>query len=175
MTGPAGPQGAAGSIGTTGATGPAGPQGAAGIVGVAGPTGPAGPQGPTGPSGELKLASGFVNMGTFVQLDNVKVTVTGAGIGGSGAGGGLSIGAVSTSFSANISGTYGSAYGSDGMSTVTTFSTTASNSIFGWGFLNHGDASTYILNDRTNIRVYRITMMIGPSFINNFISIERLY
>ena len=174
LTGPAGsigPQGAAGSTGTTGATGPAGPQGAAGIVGVAGPTGPTGPQGPTGPSGELKLASGFVDPGTFVILDNVKATLTTLNNRG------LSIGAVSTSFAAHISGTYGAAASpfNDGRSTTLNFSTTASNSIFGWGFANQGDTSTYVLYDNTNVRVYRITLMIGYFFYNNFISIERLY
>jgi hypothetical protein len=198
LTGPAGPQGAAGSIGTTGATGPAGPQGAAGNNGVTGPqgpigltgpagsigpqgaagsigttgaTGPAGPQGPTGPSGELKLASGFVDPGTFVILDNVKATLTTLNNRG------LSIGAVSTSFAAHISGTYGAAASpfNDGRSTTLNFSTTASNSIFGWGFANQGDTSTYVLYDNTNVRVYRITLMIGYFFYNNFISIERLY
>jgi len=51
-------------------------------------------------------------------------------------------------------------------------STTASSSIFNWGFPNEGDTSTYILNNYTNI--YRITLMIGGSYNNNFICIERL-
>jgi hypothetical protein len=40
---------------------------------------------------------------------------------------------------------------------------------------NAGDGSVYIANDYTNGRVYRITLLIGVGYNNNFISIERLY
>jgi len=113
--------------------------------------------------------TGFVNAGDFVTLDNVKVTVTTGGQRG------LSIGAVSTSFVADVSGNYGASFGTSGSSrNEQTYTTTSSTSIFGWGFGAHGDSATYILYDKTNSRVYRIIMMIGPSYINNFISIERL-
>jgi hypothetical protein len=37
-----------------------------------------------------------------------------------------------------------------------------------------GDRVTYHLTDAENGRVYRITLIIQPSYIKNFISIERL-
>jgi hypothetical protein len=126
---------------------------------------------PTGVSGELIWkTSGFVNAGTFVTLDNLKVSVTTSGNRG------LSVGAVSTNFIANVSGWFGYTGGGGGASANTvTYTTTASSSAFGWGFGAEGDGSNYIINDRTNNRVYRVTLMIGASYNNNFISIERLY
>lgn len=128
---------------------------------------------PSGVGGELMYkASGLVNTGSFVTLDNVKVGPTRTGAGGGFAG--LSVGAVSTSFVADISGFF--SINSVGGNTTTniTYTTTASSSINGWGF-TQGHQSTYILNDTTNSRVYRITLMIGASYNNNFISIERLF
>ena len=43
-----------------------------------------------------------------------------------------------------------------------------------WGFAQNGDVANYFLRDTTNQRFYRITLMVGPGFANNFISIERL-
>ena len=117
-------------------------------------------------------ASGLVNEGTFVQLDNVKATATRTGAGGGLAG--LSVGAVSTTFVADISATYSNNAAGGITATTVTYTTTASNSFNGWGFAQ-GNQSTYILNDTTNSRVYRIILMIGASFNNNFISIERLF
>jgi hypothetical protein len=126
---------------------------------------------PIGVGGELLWKkTGFVNAGDFVTLDNVKATVTTSGSRG------LSIGAVSTSFVADVSGNYGASIGGAGSSrNEQAYTTTSSTSIFGWSLGAHGDSATYILYDKTNSRVYRITMMIGPSYINNFISIERLF
>ena len=115
-------------------------------------------------------ASGLVNAGSFVTLDNVKATVTSSGNRS------LSIGAVSTSFNANISGYYGAVGGGNGNAVNNqTYATSASTAIFGWNFPNHSESATYLLQDSSNSRMYRITMMIGPSYINNFISIERLF
>ncbi len=115
-------------------------------------------------------ASGLVNAGTFVQVDNLRATVI---INGNY--GGLSLASVSGSFNCNIGGNFsGPAVGSSGTAGTTTITTTASSSIFGWGFPSQGDTSTYILTDTTNSRAYRITLQIGGSFLNNFISIERL-
>jgi hypothetical protein len=126
---------------------------------------------PAGVSGELLWkTSGYVNAGTFLTLDNLKVTVT------TGGNRGLSVGAVSTNFTANISGWYGYTGGGSGASGYNVaYTTTASTSTFNWGFGTEGDGSNYIINDKTNNRVYRVTMMVGASFNNNFISIERLY
>ena len=126
---------------------------------------------PTGVNGEITYkTSGYVNAGTFVQLDNLKVTIPTSGNRGA------SIGAVSTSFTANISATFGNSAGVGGNAANTvSYTTTAAASAFGWNFGAAGDSATYILNDTTNSRVYRIITMIGTSYNNNFISIERLH
>jgi hypothetical protein len=113
--------------------------------------------------------SGFVNAGTFLTMDNLKVTVTTSGYRG------LSIGAVSTIFTANVSGWFGYTGGGGGASAVNVaYTTTASGSAFGWGFNTEGDGAQYNIFDKTNSRMYRVTMMIGAGWNNNFISIERL-
>jgi len=126
---------------------------------------------PTGVGAELMWKqSNYVNAGTFVTLDNLKATLTGSGNRG------LSVATVSGSFTANISATYvttGNALG--GSASVQTITTTASNSVFNWNFTGQGDTSTYIISDTTNSRVYRVILMIGGSYLNNFISIERLF
>jgi hypothetical protein len=126
---------------------------------------------PAGVGGELSFkASGLVNAGTFVTLDNIKATVTTSGNRG------LSLAAVSGSFVINISGTYATTSSSiGGTAAVATITTTPGNSAFGWSFPGQGDTSTYIITDTTNSRAYRITLQIGASYNNNFISIERLH
>ena len=113
--------------------------------------------------------SAFVNAGTFVTMDNIKATVT------SSAPRGLSLATVSGTFSYNIAGNFALS-GGPGASVAAgqTLTTTATGSIFGWGFTVSGDLSTYVLTDTTNSRCYRITLQIGASFNNNMISIERL-
>lgn len=77
-----------------------------------------------------------------------------------------------TPFYCNIGATYGGGSGNSAYNNYVT--TTPSGSWFGWGFGNAGDYSTYLVNDTTNNRVYRITMSIGAGYVNNFITIERL-
>jgi hypothetical protein len=126
---------------------------------------------PAGNAGELLWkTSGMVGAGTFVTLDNLKCAVT------TGDNRGLSIGAVTTTFEADVSGYYtrpGNVGGSTGNNQ--TYTTTASASLFNWHFPTHGDMVQVNLRDKTNNRFYRITMMIGVSYISNFISIERLF
>ncbi len=126
---------------------------------------------PTGVSGELIWkSSGIVNAGTFVTLDNIKATVTTT------SNRGLSVATVSGAVSGYISGHYQTTTSTTGGSSSTTsLSTTATASMFSWNFLGQGDTSTYILRDDTNNRVYRIILIIGGSYNNNFISIERLH
>jgi hypothetical protein len=128
---------------------------------------------PGGNAGELMWkASGMVGVGTFVSLDNLKCTITSAAQGNRG----LSIGAVSTTFEADASGWYTVSGGSGGSTgNNITYTTSASNSAFNWNFPTHGDMAQVNLRDKTNNRFYRITMMIGASYISNFISIERLF
>ena len=113
--------------------------------------------------------SAFVNAGTFVTMDNIKATVT------TSAPRGLSLATVSGSFTCNIGGNYATGAGSSGsVLEGQTLTTTATSSIFNWGFTVSGDISTYILTDTTNNRCYRITLQVGGSFNNNSIVIERL-
>ena len=117
------------------------------------------------------FASGYVNAGTFVTLDNIKVSVTTGGQRG------LCMAAVATPFNASISASYALCGGANGTATSypgPQYTTTPSGSFFGWSFPNAGDGSTYLINDYTNWRFYRVHLMIGPGYNNNFISIERL-
>lgn len=114
--------------------------------------------------------SGLVNAGTFVTLDNLKATVTTTGNRG------LSIAAVSTNFTANISAYYAMSGGVNGTATNNlSITTTPTTSLFTWFFTAEGDGSYYTIVDKTNNRMYRVTLMIGSGYNNNFISIERLY
>jgi hypothetical protein len=117
------------------------------------------------------FASGYVNAGTFVTLDNIKCAVTTGGCRG------LSLATTTGSIQAHISATFGYVNGVGGNATTQsyTYNTTPSGSLFGYSFPNQGDGSVYLINDVTNWRFYRVTLMIGPGYNNNFISIERLY
>ena len=112
--------------------------------------------------------SAYVNAGTFVTMDNLKVTVPTSGNRS------LSVASVSGTFSAFINGLYsvytGGTGGTGASITVTTTPALAIN----WNFTSQGDTVTYIINDTTNSRCYRVTLMIGGSYNNNMISIERL-
>jgi hypothetical protein len=54
------------------------------------------------------------------------------------------------------------------------YTTTPSGAAFGWSFPSESDGSYYNILDKTNNRMYRVTLIIGASYFNNFISIERL-
>lgn len=117
------------------------------------------------------FASGYVDAGTFVTLDNLKFSVTTGGQRG------LCCATVSGTVTVSISANYALAGGNGGYATGwpgATYTTTPSGSWFGWHFPNAGDGSTYTVNDYTNQRVYRVTLMIGYAYTKNFISIERL-
>jgi hypothetical protein len=111
----------------------------------------------------------YADAGVFVTMDNIKATVPTSGNRG------LSLATVSGTFTYSISGVFGATGGSAGLSLASqSLTTTATTSIFGWNFGGNGDAATYILNDTTNNRAYRITLQIGPGYSKNMISIERL-
>ncbi len=115
--------------------------------------------------------SGFVNAGSFVTMDNLKFTVTASGNRG------LSVATVSGTVALYVAGNYtGAALTASGSATssVITYTTTPSSSMFGWSFPTAGDYSEYIFTDATNQRVYRVTLIIQPSYISNFIGVERL-
>ena len=89
---------------------------------------------------------------------------------------GLSIAAVSTTFTAQYSGNYNNSGGAGGSSSngSVNITTTPTNSLFNWSFAGAGDSIIMLVNDNTNSKTYRITVMVGAGFSNNFISIERL-
>ena len=129
---------------------------------------------PAGVGAELVWkASGYVDAGQFVTLDNLKFTVTTGGQRG------LTVAAVTGTVNLMISGTFGYVSGVGGSATTQAFTyTTTPNmtgSWFGWSFPNQGDGSVYLVNDVTNYRFYRVTLMIGPGYTKNFICIERLH
>lgn len=126
---------------------------------------------PAGVGGEITYkASGIVNAGTFVTLDNIKATVTTSGNRG------LSLATVSGTISINMAGNFaGAVVGNGGFGGTATITTTPSTSIFGWGFTSIGDMANYIITDTTNSRAYRIIIQIGNAFNNNLVSIERLH
>jgi hypothetical protein len=115
------------------------------------------------------IASGFVNAGVYVVMDNLKATVTTSGSRG------LSLATVSGSNTYLIGANYATTGGSGGSAGSQTVTTTPGTSTFNYQFLNAGEISTYILSDATNFRSYRITLQIGSGYNNNMISIERLY
>jgi hypothetical protein len=128
--------------------------------------------GSTSSNGLKGFASGYVNAGTFVTLDNLKFSVTTGGQRG------LCCATVSGTVALSISANYALVGGASGSATQypgATYTTTPSGSWFGWSFPNAGDGSTYLINDYANQRFYRVTLSIGVAYNNNFISIERLH
>jgi hypothetical protein len=118
------------------------------------------------------FASGYVDAGQFVTLDNLKFSVTTGGARG------LCCATVTGTATLSISANYAFISGDAGTATTypgSTMTTTPSGSWFGWSFPNAGDGSTYLVNDYTNQKFYRVTLMIGAYYLKNFISIERLY
>ena len=115
---------------------------------------------------------GRVTAGTFLTFENLKFSVTTTGQRG------LSIATVSGSVNLYVEGKYNNAsntiYGSR-TDTAITYSTSPSGSLFGWGFNSAGDTIIYHFTDPDNSRMYRVTLIIMPSYINNFIAIERLF
>jgi hypothetical protein len=116
-------------------------------------------------------AAAYVNAGTFVTLDNLKFSVTTSGNRG------LSCATVSGTVTLSIAATWILTGSTGGNSTTwpgATYTTTPQGPWFEYHFPNAGDGSVYLANDYTNGKVYRITLLIGANYNNNFISIERL-
>ena len=136
-----------------------------GFIELAGAVGPAG-------VGIKGFAAGYVDAGQYVTLDNLKFSVTTSGQRG------LCCATVTGTATLSISANYALYGGASGGATSwpgANYTVTPSGSWFGWSFGNAGDGSVYNVNDYTNKRFYRVTLMIGPSYLGNFISIERLY
>ena len=124
------------------------------------------------PSGNVSTKlTGRVTAGTFLTFDNLKFSVTTYEPRG------LSIATVFGTVNLYVEGRYNNAsnaiYGNRTASAIA-YNTSPSGSPFGWGFNSAGDTIVYHLTDADNSRMYRVTLIIMPSYINNFISIERL-
>lgn len=124
------------------------------------------------PSGNVSTKSAaFVDAGTFVTLDNLRATVT------SSEPRGLSLATVTGTLNLYVQGAYTNHSGpvyTAYLNLPFGISTAASGSLFGWNFLDAGNTIIYHLTDATNSRMYRVTLIIMPNYIKNFISIERL-
>jgi hypothetical protein len=115
--------------------------------------------------------SKFVNEAVPVILGDIQVQMAPNGSNRS-----LQIRTTGSSFSAMVT-----AYADYAGSAYTYFSgyTQTINSTFAhigtaWNFLNNGDLVIYHVRDLTNMRYYKITLMVGPGYSNNLISIEKL-
>jgi hypothetical protein len=120
-------------------------------------------------------AAGFVNESVPVTLGDIQVQMAPNGSARS-----LQIKTTGTAFTAMVS-AYTTYNGASGTNSFTYFSdiTQNINTVFAhlgttWGFAQSGDVANYFVRDSTNLRFWRITLMVGPSYFNNFISIERL-
>ena len=115
-------------------------------------------------------AAGFVNESIPITLGDIQVQMAPSGVNRS-----LQIKTTGVGFTSMIS-AFATYNGGNyiGMSNITQNITNTMTHIgTTWGFVN-GDSVFYNLRDTTNLRFYRITLMVGPSITNNFISIERL-
>lgn len=125
----------------------------------------------TDPSGNVTVKwAGFVNAGVPVTLGDLQVQVATAS----------PISLLVKTTGSNFTGVV-SAYTPYNSSSFTHFSGTsqtvnATMAYLGvtWGFPRDGDLAVYYLRDTTYLRFWRITLMIGYGYTNNFVSIERL-
>ncbi len=181
INGSQGAQGAEGAQGLQGVEGSQGVQGAQGFQGNAGAQGAQGAQGNQGSQGVqgfqgvqgsgATIASGFVNAGTDVILGNLKVRMSSSGNRS------LQVSTVSGTYSV-----YGSSvfsYSGVGGSTIAnnsplSITTTPTYIQAGYTFATAGATDTWILMDVSNAIAWRITMIVGAGYNNNFISIERI-
>ena len=128
------------------------------------------------PSGNVAVkAAGFVNENVPVTLGDIQVQMAPSGLARS-----LQIKTTGTAFTGMVT-AYTSYNGASGTNAFTYFSditqtinSTVAHLGITWGFAQSGDVANYFLRDTTNQRFWRITLMVGASFNNNFIIIERL-
>jgi hypothetical protein len=128
---------------------------------------------PNGVSGELTWkASGLVNAGVDVTLGNLKARIPTSGYRS------LQVSTVSGTYSV-----YGSSvYSYNGIGGITvpsgtpvSVTTTPTYLSAGYNFTVAGSTDTWNIMDTSTGIAWRITMIIGDTYLNNFISIERLH
>lgn len=127
------------------------------------------------PSGNVTVkAAAFVNAGVPVTLGDIQVQMITSGQRS------LQIKTTGASFTGMVS-AYTTYNGASGTQSFTYFSDVSQtvNGTFAyigssWGFSQEGDVANYFVRDLSNQRFWRITLMVGGSFNNNVIIIERL-
>lgn len=127
---------------------------------------------PTGVSGELMhKASGFVNRGVDVTLGNLKARIAATGNAS------LQLSTVSGTYSVYGSGVYSQAGGVAGsnLSSTISITTTPTYLVANYNFGVAGAVDTWNIVDVNLGIAWRITMIVGFTYNNNFISIERLH
>jgi hypothetical protein len=128
---------------------------------------------PAGVSGELLWkASGIVNAGTDVTLGNLKVRLSTSGNRS------LQVSTVSGTYSVYGSGIYGAGGVGHGFidgSTQLSITTTPTYLRASTNFSAAGQTDTWLIMDTGSNISWRISLIIGVSFNNNMISIERLH
>lgn len=126
---------------------------------------------PNGVGGELMWkASGFVNTGVDVTLGNLKARIPSSGNVS------LQLSTISGTYTVYGSGVY--SYNGIGGATIpspVTITTTPTYIAPGYTFVVAGATDIWTIMDTSAGIVWRITMIIGTGFLNNFISIERLH
>ena len=117
-------------------------------------------------------ASGIVNAGVDVTLGNLKARIPTSGNRS------LQVSTVSGTYSVAGSSTYsqggvvsGVTIQSTGLRTI---NTTPAYLNPGYNFSTDGATDTWVIYDTSNSLCWRITFICGPSYVNNFISIERM-
>jgi hypothetical protein len=129
---------------------------------------------PAGVGGELMFkSSGCVNSGTIVTLGDIQVQFSTSGNRS------LQIKTLGSNFSATVAGY--APYTSSGnqfqylAGQSISVTGTMTYLLSSWHFTGDGDVAVYHVRDTTNLRFWRITLMVGPTYSNNMITIERLY
>jgi len=123
----------------------------------------------TDPSGNVVTkAAGFVGRGTDITLGNLKVRFAASGNMS------LQVSTITGTYSVYGSGVYmssGVAGSNAGNLTINTSPAYLKSSL---NFLGAGDTDTWLIMDTSALMGWRISMIVGPAYVNNFISIERL-
>jgi len=128
----------------------------------------------------LNAISVMADAGDVVQLDNIKVRLPTSGnrslqiatVSGTA----VCSGSSNNVYITSSAGATGAAAAEDGVTFASvTFNTTFAyiQSSLTFGF--HGSTQRALINDETNNKCYRVTLMIGSGYVNNAIEIERIY
>jgi hypothetical protein len=122
------------------------------------------------PTGNVVIkAAGFVGRGTDITLGNLKVRFAASG----------NMSLQVSSGSGTISTLGSDQYITDGSGSTTISRSITTSPIYLWpsglNFLGAGNSETCILIDTNTKMSWRIIGIVGPGYLNNFISIERLF